>query len=75
MTTAVIWCCVFNLSGFMCVRCMYSAAYCWQRFYSTFTNLFYYCNVTVFTALHAMQWEFCPSVCLSITRVHCDKTV
>ena len=41
--------------------------------------------VNVFTALHAMQTRYSdensvrpsvrPSVCLSVTRVHCDKTV
>jgi len=35
----------------------------------------------VFTALHVMQTRYCdeisvrPSVCLSVTRVNCDKTV
>jgi len=34
----------------------------------------------VFTALHVMQTRYCdeisvcPSVCLSVTRVDCDKT-
>jgi len=49
---------------------------------STFKVDFY---VTVFTALHAMQTRssdensvclyVCPAVCLSVTRVDCDKTV
>ena len=42
-------------------------------------------TVSVFTALHVMQTRYCdeisvrpsvhPSVCLSVTRVNCDKTV
>ena len=38
-------------------------------------------SVLVFTALHVMQTRYsdensvCPSVCLSVTRVNCDKTV
>ena len=41
--------------------------------------------VIIFTALHVMQTRYCdensvclsvcPSVCLSATRVYCDKTV
>ena len=36
---------------------------------------------SIFTALHVMQTRYseensvCPSVCLSVTRVDCDKTV
>jgi len=43
------------------------------------------CNFSIFTALHVMQTRYCdeislrpsvcPSVCLSATRVNCDKTV
>jgi len=41
-------------------------------------------EVNVFTALHGMQTRYssekavrssvCPSVCLSVKRMHCDKT-
>ena len=35
------------------------------------------CHETLFTVLHAMQTRSSDenSVCLSVTRVHCDKTV
>jgi len=39
------------------------------------------CNFAIFTALHVMQMRYCdensvrPSVCPSVTRVYCDKTV
>ena len=49
------------------------------------TILFYFFLLLVFTALHVMQTRYsdensvrlsvCPSVCLSVTRVCCDKTV
>jgi len=43
-------------------------------------SLYYGIVVMIFTALHGMQTRssdensVCPSVCLSVTRVHCDKT-
>ena len=50
-----------------------------QRLLQTFTE-----DVFIFTALHGMQTRsyyeifvrlsVCPSVCLSVKRMHCDKT-
>jgi len=62
-----------------------SAANCMDEYGITLVNyvrnIGLHAGILIFTALHGMQTRssdensVCPSVCLSVTRVHCDKTV
>jgi len=47
--------------------------YQWQLFMSVIVSFHFYCAAC--NAEAVLWWEFCPSVCPSVTRVYCDKTV
>jgi len=59
---------------------LYSSIVVSCRFILMKVKVCYACVHAVFTALHVMQTRYCdeisvcPSVCLSVTRVDCDKT-